>query len=169
MVITEISDLLFVNIVVALLILLIGFAASKYIRSFVYNMLKKYDSTVSQFLASLVYTVFLVLVVVIALAKLGVPISPITGMLTGIVFGISMSLKSSYNIVASGIMLAFSKPFEVGQFVDFSGTKGTVKSIGFLYTRLEAENGDGIVLANNIILSRVITTTKPKDSSLSAE
>lgn len=37
----------------------------------------------------------------------------VTGVLTGIVFGISMSLKTSYNAIASGIMLVFSKPFEV--------------------------------------------------------
>lgn len=169
MVVTEISDSFFINAFVALLILLVGFGISRYIKSVVYNMLKGYDSTVSQFLASLVYVVFLVLVGVVALARLGIPISPITGVLTGIVFGVSMSLKSSYNIVASGIMLAFSKPFEVGQFVDFGGTKGIVRSIGFLYTRLEAENGDDIVLANNLILSRVITTTKSQDKSLSAE
>ncbi|MDE5037902.1 mechanosensitive ion channel protein MscS, partial [Francisella tularensis subsp. holarctica] len=76
----------------------------------VYILLKEFDKTLSQFLASLVYTIFFVLVVVIALAKLGVPISPVTGDLTCVVFGISMSLKTSYNNVDCGIMLSFSKP-----------------------------------------------------------
>ena len=165
MVVTEMSDSLFVNIFVAIVILLAGYGISKYIKALVYNMLKDYDNTVSQFLASLVYTVFWVLVGVMAIARLGVPISPITGVLTGIVFGVSMSLKSSYNIVASGIMLAFSKPFEVGELVDFGGAKGTVRSIGFLYTRLEDANGDDVVLANNLILSRVITRFKVQDKS----
>lgn len=169
MIVTEISDSLFVNVFVALMIVLVGFGVAKYIKSLIYNILKDHDSTLSQFLASFVYVILLVLVGVVALARLGVPISPVTGVLTGIVFGVSMSLKSSYNIVAAGIMLAFSKPFEVGELVDFGGTKGTVKSIGFLYTRLEAENGDTIVLANNLILSRVITTVKTKGNSSGAE
>jgi len=114
MVITEVGDSMFVNVVVAVLILLVGFISSKYIKSMVYGVLKKYDETVSQLIASFANIVFLMLVIVVALARLGVPISPITGMLTGIVFGVSISLKSSYNIIASGIMLAFSKPFEVG-------------------------------------------------------
>jgi small conductance mechanosensitive channel len=160
------SMIFLLNIVIALTILLVGFFVAKYIKAIVYNILKKYDETASQFLASLVYAIFLVLVIVIALAVLGVPVSPITGVLTGIVFGVSISLKTSYNIIASGIMLTFSKPFEVGQLVDFGGTKGVVKSIGFLYTRLEAENGDDIMLANNLILSRVITTSKSQDNSL---
>ena len=77
---------LLINILTALVILLIGFFVAKYIKTIIHNLLKKYDETVSQFLANLAYVIFLVLVVVIALAELGVPISPITGVLTGAVF-----------------------------------------------------------------------------------
>lgn len=169
MVETEISSSLFVNISLALMILLAGFVVSKYIKTFVYNMLKNYDLTVSKLIASFANIVFLMLVIVIALARLGVPISPITGMLTGIVFGVSISLKSSYNIIASGIMLAFSKPFEVGENVDFGGIVGVVSSIGFLYTRLDTEDGGEIVLANNLILAKVITKLPTKKENLSAK
>ena len=165
-----VSSIVFlINIFTAFIILLVGFFVAKFIRTIVYNILKKYDETVSQFLSNLAYAIFIILILVVALAILGVPVSPIIGVLTGIVLGISISLQSLYSIVASGIILAFSKPLEVGQLVDLGGTKGTIKSIGFLYTRLEAANGDDIILANNLILSRVITRLKLQDNSLSAE
>ncbi|ASG67196.1 hypothetical protein fh0823_22390 [Francisella halioticida] len=145
------------NVFVAIIILAAGFVASKYIRSLTSEFLKEYDNTISQFLANLIYAVFLILVVVIALAKLGVPISPITGVLTGIVFGIAMSLKTSYSIVASGIMLVFSKPFEVGDKVDLGGVAGVVKSIGFLYTKLADEADNEIIISNSMVVSKVIT------------
>ncbi len=169
MIVTEMGDSMFVNIVVAALILLAGFFSSKYIKSMVYGVLKKYDETVSQLIASFANIVFLMLVIVVALARLGVPISPITGMLTGIVFGGSISLKSSYKLIASGIMLAFSKPFEVGENVDLGGIVGVVSSIGFLYTRLDSQDGREIVLANNLILSKVITKLPAKKESVSAD
>ncbi|AXA33253.1 mechanosensitive ion channel domain-containing protein [Francisella adeliensis] len=169
MIVAEISDSLWVNLVVAGIILVLGYIASKYIKSFVYKILEKYDSTVSQLIASFANIVFLMLVIVVALARLGVPISPITGMLTGIVFGVSISLKSSYNIIASGIMLAFSKPFEVGETVDFGGIVGVVSSIGFLYTRLATADGGEIVLANNLILAKVITKLPVNKESISAD
>lgn len=97
------------------------------------------------------------LVVVIALAKLGVPISPVTGVLTGIVFGISMSLKTSYNAITSGIILVFSNPFEVGEKVDLGGVEVTVKSIGFLYTKFDDNDSNEIVISNSIVMSKVIT------------
>lgn len=169
MIVTEINDSLLVNLILAGIILVLGYVASKYIKTFVYKILEQYDSTVSQLIASFVNIVFLMLVIVIALARLGVPISPITGMLTGIVFGVSISLKSSYNIIASGIMLAFSKPFEVGEKVDLGGVVGVVSSIGFLYTRLATEDGGEIVLANNLILARVITKLPINKESVSAD
>ncbi|MBK2028994.1 mechanosensitive ion channel [Francisella noatunensis] len=153
----SVESSLWMNLFISILILAIGFWVSKYIKKLVYRLLEDYDKTVSQFLSSVIYTIFLVLVVVIALAKLGVPISPVTGVLTGIVFGISMSLKTSYNIVASGIMLAFSKPFEIGGRVDLGGIVGVIKSIGFLYTKLDDDDGNEIVVPNNLILSRIIT------------
>ena len=48
MVVTEVNNLIFVNIVVAILTLLAGFGVSKYIKSFIYNVLEKYDKTVSK-------------------------------------------------------------------------------------------------------------------------
>lgn len=152
------SGAFLINAIVAVVILVVGFWASKYIKSIVYSLLKEYDKTVSQFLASLVYTNFFSVSGCNCFSKgWGVPISPVTGVLTGVVFGISMSLKTSYNTVACGIMLAFSKPFEVGEKVDFGGIKGTVKSIGFLYTKLDDEDGNEIVISNNLVLSKVIT------------
>ncbi|AJC48610.1 mechanosensitive ion channel [Allofrancisella guangzhouensis] len=156
------DNFFWINLTVAFIILVVGFFLSKYTKSLTYNLLKRYDNTVSQFLASLVYVIFLVLVVVVALAKLGVPISPITGVLTGIVFGISMSLRASYSVFASGIMLAFSKPFEIGDNVDIGGSVGVVKSIGFLYTRLKNEANDEVVIANNMVMSKVITKLSNK-------
>jgi small conductance mechanosensitive channel len=90
--------------------------------------------------------------------------------LTGIVFGVSLSLKSSYAILASGIMIAFSKPFEIGQKVDIGGAAGTVLSVGFMYTRLISDDKKNvIVLANNMVLSRVVTIFSPKEDEIVSE
>jgi small conductance mechanosensitive channel len=54
-------------------------------------------------------------------------------------------------------MLAFSKPFEVGEKVDRGGVTGTVKSIGFLYTKLIDKDGNEVVMSNAMVISKVIT------------
>ena len=159
----------FINVAIALVILVVGFLVSKYMKSLLFKYLGEYDSIVAGLLSRMLYVACLVVVAVLVLAQLGLPISPLTGVLTGIVFGVSISLKSSYSILASGIMIAFSKPFEVGQNVDIGGATGTVESVGFLYTRLYNGDGSVIVLANNMVLSRVVTIFAPKDESVVSE
>jgi small conductance mechanosensitive channel len=160
--------ILAIKVAVALLILIVGFFISRYSKKMTFKFLKEYDETASQFISRIVYILVLILAIVLALASLGVPISPFTGMLTGIFFGIAVSLKTSYNIIASGIMLAFSKPFSVGEKIDLGGSKGIVKSIGFLYTVLEDAEGDELILTNSLVLTKVITKISVKENVVDA-
>jgi small conductance mechanosensitive channel len=165
-----IDTTIFLNVAIALVVFAVGMLLSKYIKSVLFRYLGKYDSTVAELLSRMLYVICLVLVVVLVLAQLGLPISPLTGVLTGIVFGVSLSLKSSYAILASGIMIAFSKPFEIGQKVDIGGAAGTVLSVGFMYTRLISDDKKNvIVLANNMVLSRVVTIFSPKEDEIVSE
>ena len=158
-----------IKLAVAVLILIIGFFLSKYSKKITFRFLKEYDETASAFISRIVYILVIILAIVLALASVGVPISPFTGMLTGIFFGIAVSLKTSYNIIASGIMLAFSKPFSVGEKIDLGGSKGIVKSIGFLYTVLGDDKGDELILTNSLVLTKVITKISTEETVVDAE
>lgn len=151
-----INSTFLVDISMALAIFVLGLVLAKYICYLAFKSLKKYDPIVAKLLSNIVYIICFVLVVVLVLAQLGVSISPLTGVLTGIVFGVSISLKSSYSIIASGIMIAFSKPFKIGQKVDIGGSVGTVSSVDFMYTRLINDDGDMILFSNNMVLSKII-------------
>ena len=154
------SESMLLSIIFAICIFVVGYIVSKYVRHITRKLLKEYDVTLSCFISRVVYVLSLMLTVVIALAELGVPISPITGMLTGVIFGVSLSLKSSYSILASGVMIAFSKPFDIGDNVDIGGSAGIVKSIGFLYTVLVCEDKSEIVISNSMVLAKIITKYK---------
>ena len=158
-----------ITLAAAVLILIIGFFLSKYSKKITFRFLKEYDETASAFISRIVYILVIILAIVLALASVGVPISPFTGMLTGIFFGIAVSLKTSYNIIASGIMLAFSKPFSVGEKIDLGGSKGIVKSIGFLYTVLGDDKGDELILTNSLVLTKVITKISTEETVVDAE
>jgi small conductance mechanosensitive channel len=164
-----IDTTMLLNVTISLIVLVVGVLVSKHVKKLLLKYLGEYDSTVAELLSRMLYVACLVLVAVLVLAQLGLPISPLTGVLTGIVFGVSLSLKSSYAILASGIMIAFSKPFEIGQKVDIGGAAGTVLSVGFMYTRLIADDGNVVVLANNMVLSRVVTIFEPKEDEVVSE
>ena len=147
------------NVLFAIVILVVGWFVAKLLRAGFRRALGRthIDNAVSQFLTSIFYALLLTLVVLLALSKAGVPTTPFTAVLTGFVFGVSTSLKSSLSILASGIMIVSSRPFKVGEFVDIGGTAGAVESIGFIFCHLRTSDGREILVPNNLVLSKNIT------------
>jgi small conductance mechanosensitive channel len=81
------------------------------------------------------------------------------GTITGIVVGFA-----SQNVIGnliSGLYLAISRPFRIGDKATVFGNTGTIFDIGLLYTRLRNDEGH-IILAPN--LSMVSTTIIIRDS-----
>ena len=147
------------RIIIALIILIIGWFAARVIKRTVKKLLFKtrLDKAVSMFLTQIIHVLLIVLVVLIAINQLGISTTPITAALAGIFIGISMSLRSSMNVVTAGIMIISSRPFKIGEFVDISGTSGTVESINFVYCSLRTSDGREVKVPNSYIISRVIT------------
>ena len=75
------------------------------------------------------------------------------GTITAIVIGFA-SQNVLGNLI-SGLYLAITRPFRIGQKVTVFGNTGVIYDIGLLYSRLRTEDGD-IILAPN---TSMITTT----------
>ncbi|WP_119344589.1 mechanosensitive ion channel family protein [Facilibium subflavum] len=147
------------QVITALLILAIGWPVAKIIKNTVSKFLLKtrLDSAVCMFLAQILYILLIIFVVLMALSKLGIPTTPITGALVAVLVGIGMSLRSSVNLLTSGIIIVSSHPFRIGEFVDIGGTMGTVEKIDFIFCTLRTTDGREVKVPNNIVTSRVLT------------
>ena len=88
---------------------------------------------------------------------MGISTTPLTGGIVAILIGLSMSLKSSISLVASGIIIVSTRPFKIGEFVDIGGTSGAVKDINFVFCSLRTTDGRAIKVPNTLVTSRVIT------------
>ncbi|MFB6221117.1 MAG: mechanosensitive ion channel family protein [Halolamina sp.] len=65
----------------------------------------------------------------------------------GIVFG--MAARQVLAAAISGLVLMFSRPFEVGDWVQVGDTEGTVMDITIMHTHLRSFDGESIVLPND--------------------
>ncbi|WP_350639736.1 mechanosensitive ion channel domain-containing protein, partial [Psychrobacter sp. CAL606-MNA-CIBAN-0158] len=54
---------------------------------------------------------------------------------------IGLALKSTLSNIAAGIMLLILRPFKVGDFIDASGTSGTVSEINLFTTIFKTTDG----------------------------
>ena len=75
------------------------------------------------------------------------------GTITAIVIGFAS--QSVLGNLISGLYLAITRPFRIGEKVTVFGNTGVIYDIGLLYSRLKTEDGD-IILAPN---TSMITTT----------
>lgn len=114
------------------------------------------EATLSSFLRNVSYAVLLVLVVVSALTKLGVPATSLATVLGAAGLAVGLALKDSLSNIASGVMLIVLRPMRAGDHVIAGGQEGLVEEIRIFQTRLRAFDQRVITLPNSTITTTPI-------------
>jgi small conductance mechanosensitive channel len=105
-----------------------------------------------------------VIVLMIGLQRLGLDIAPLVAGLgvTGFIFG--FAFKDSLSNLASGIMILLNQPFKIGDFVEISGTMGSVKSMNLMATELATPDNKKITIPNSSVWGNTITNFSANDT-----
>ena len=82
-----------------------------------------------------------IIVIVAALARIGVPTTSILAVLGAAGLAIGLALQGTLSNIAAGIMLLWLRPFRVGEFIDAGEIAGTVNEIGLFATELKTFDG----------------------------
>jgi small-conductance mechanosensitive channel len=99
--------------------------------------------------------------VLLAFAAAGIPMDRLTIILGALSVGIGFGLQELINNLVSGLILAFEKPINVGDVVEFGGQSGTMKSIGFRSSIITTWDGADVIIPNGSLLSeQVINWTR---------
>ena len=142
------------TIVFALVTFLIGFVIINVIMRIINRGFErsKADVTVTGFLRSAVKIALYVILIVIVLSVLKVPMTSIITVIGTGGLAIVLALKDSLSNVAGGILILFSKPLKVGDYIEFDGTAGFVHRINLLYTSLKTYENITVYIPNAKIL-----------------
>lgn len=90
----------------------------------------------------------------------------ITSVLTGLGIGglaVALAAQETLSNFFASIMLLTDMPFRVGDLVAFSGTEGTVESIGFRSTRLRTGQRSIIIVPNKTFMNTTIENFSLRD------
>jgi potassium efflux system protein len=99
--------------------------------------------------------------VLLAFAAAGIPMDRLAIILGALSVGIGFGLQSLINNLVSGLILAFEKPINVGDVVEFAGQSGTMKSIGFRSSIITTWDGADVIIPNGSFLNEnVINWTR---------
>jgi small-conductance mechanosensitive channel len=91
--------------------------------------------------------------IVMALSNLGYNVSAIVAGLGIGGLAVAFAFQKILEDVFSSISIYFDKPFEIGDFIIVGENMGTVKRIGIKSTRLQALQGEEIVISNRELTS----------------
>jgi small-conductance mechanosensitive channel len=96
----------------------------------------------------------------LVLSNLGVNISALVASLGIGGIAVALALQNILSDIFSSFSLYLDKPFEVGDFIIIGDHMGTVKKIGLKTTRIEALQGEEIVISNNELTSSRVRNFK---------
>lgn len=149
-----------VDIAGAIVLLVVGWTVAGWIRRVIRRTLDSVpvlDETLKPFIANLVRYAVLIFVLIAVLNQFGVQTTSIIAVLAATGLAIGLALQGMLSNIASGVMLLFLRPFNVGEYVEAGGIAGTVAEIGLFNTEIKTSAGPGLVVPNSKIWDGPIT------------
>ncbi|CAM3846294.1 MULTISPECIES: mechanosensitive ion channel family protein [Pseudoalteromonas] len=154
------------NTLLTILILVAAAIGAKVLKRAVYKAVyrvSKQDEIVTKLLSTLSgYVVYLIAVVII-LDLFGVNTASLVALVGAAGLAIGLALKDTLSNVAAGVMLLFLKPLRKSEFVEVSGSSGSVKDLGLFTTVLETADGIYISIPNSTVWAGAVKNFSRND------
>ena len=140
-------------------VILIGFILSKVAANIITKVLEKtnkFDISLVRFLARSSSIAIKVLTIICALGLLGIPTTGLIAGVSAVAAAIALALQGSLSNIAGGIFILMTRPIKTGDFVDISGSCGTVKEIQLIHTVLLTTDNKEIIMPNSVVVNSTV-------------
>lgn len=154
------------KIVLALVIYFIGKQLIKWVvrimdKAFTHH---KVETSLRNFLRSLVKVLLMVVLVLAIVQTLGVNTSSFLALFASAGLAVGMALSGTLQNFAGGVVLLLLRPYKVGDYVESMGQAGRVESIGLFSTCLKTPDNQTIYVPNNSIATSIIDNYSQSDT-----
>jgi small conductance mechanosensitive channel len=142
----------------AILIMVIGFFAARWIGRMFENWLAKVplEPPVRLLLLRVLRLIIFGLFLIMALQNLGVQLLPLIAGLGVAGAGIALAMQGVLGNLAAGLTIIFTRPFRVGEYVSMAGVEGRVEAIELFTTKLSHPDLSKVVIPNRKIVGEVL-------------
>jgi small conductance mechanosensitive channel len=139
-----------IRVVSALAILIGGWVAGSWVNGRIHKI-KKLDGTLASFLGGFLKYTILAVSLIAVLGQFGVQTASLLAVLGAAGLAIGLALQGTLSNVAAGTMLLILRPFNVGDYIEFGGTGGTVTGVGLFGAELNTPDNKYIFAPNSKI------------------
>lgn len=140
------------NVITALIVIIVGYfvtaIVSKYVRKVMIKA--KLAEILAEFTYRIVKVILLIFVFSIAIGFLGVDVGAALvsiSVVFGLVFG--LAFQDVLGNLTAGFMIAITKPFKKGDYVDVAGLPGSIANVGISITTLITIDNKRVIIPNS--------------------
>jgi small conductance mechanosensitive channel len=146
------------KVLVATLILVVGFAVSRWVSRWFLRGLSRVElePPVRLLLARVAWALSLLLFGILALQNLGVELLPLIAGLGVAGAGVALATQGVLSNLVAGLSIIFSKPFRVGEYISIAGEEGLVSTITLFSTTLAHLDRSRVVIPNRKIVGEIL-------------
>ena len=147
------------NILLAIVILLIGFWFAGRVYKAIQAIGKKYDrldDTLFRFFGSIARYIVLAFVFIAVLNRFGVETTSIVALIGAAGLAVGLALQGAMSNLAAGVMLLIFRPYKVGDFIGSAGQFGKVTEIDLFTTIMQTFDNQQIIIPNSQIWGQQI-------------
>jgi small conductance mechanosensitive channel len=150
----------------ALVVLFVGRIAAGWVRRLVRRGLTaaNVDATLVPFISGVAYYIILISVFMAVLGLVGIQTASLLAVMGAAGLAVGLALQGTLSNVASGVMLLFFRPFQVGDYIEAGGTAGSVEAIGLFTTTLNTPDNVKILIPNSSVYGQTIKNYAANDT-----
>ncbi|MFA5688914.1 MAG: mechanosensitive ion channel domain-containing protein [Kiritimatiellales bacterium] len=143
------------QLLAATLIFIVGRWLARRLQLWIERVMRraKVDPILITFTANLTYTLMLIVVILAALAQIGIQTASLVAILGAAGLAIGLALQGSLSNFAAGVLMVIFRPFKIGEYIEGGGAAGTVKAIHIFTTTLTSPDNRKIIVPNSKMMS----------------
>jgi small conductance mechanosensitive channel len=148
----------------ALILLLAGIYAIRFLLRMVFRALTKYefDPSLTTFLISFLNAMLWIVLMISIATTLGVEMTSFIAILGAAGLAVGLALQGSLSNFAGGVLILVFKPFRVNDTIEAQGTIGAVESIDILYTKVRNFDNKVVTIPNGALANNAIVNYSNK-------
>lgn len=146
------------KLILAIIVVTLGFKLTKLFLKLLMKSKRfhKIDPGAQTFIFSFLSITLNAVIILTAVAILGVPMTNFVAVLGSAGLAIGLALQGSLANLAGGLMILMFHPFRIGNYIVADNVSGTVKEITILYTILDTPDNVRIVVPNGQLSNAVV-------------
>lgn len=113
----------------------------------------KVDERVRRYILGGIKALLYVVTILIVAQSLGIPVTSLIALVSVFGLAVSLAIQDVLSNVAGGMVILFSKPFSIGDYVETTDGEGTVVEISLTHTKLDTYGGQRVMLPNKAVVA----------------